>query len=214
MNIDWDKQIDLSDRIASEAHKNQIRFKGTDKGQPYIIHPRRVSSRLEDPMLKAAALLHDVAEDCPITFDDLLKQGVLPEIVDILKFVTRSKGENYLDFCKRISKNLDAIKLKLADLEDNMSSLDECGAKDKYRFAKAYLEREAYVGRAFYLPREDCARFYEWRKEHDKTCPHSKFQGGIGGRFTWSFTETGLGAVIDVKCTCGAELDLSHVEDW
>jgi hypothetical protein len=214
---DMKEQIALAEQIARKAHEGQFRTKGADKGKPYIVHPERVANRLKsDPILECVGWLHDVVEDTSITFDDLLKQGVLPEIVEILKFVTRPKGENYFDFCKRIAKNLDAIELKLADLEDNMSSLEECGAKDKYRFAKAYLEREKYVGRCFYLERRDCSEFYEWRKEHDKTCRFKgeRNLGAIGGRFTWSFLETGLGAVVTVKCACGEELDLTHVEDW
>lgn len=65
----------------------------------------------------------------------------------------------------------------------------------------------------FTVPDEDAEEFRKWRKEHNKTCD-SIDVGAIGGRFTWSFTQTGLGCVVKVKCACGQETDFSHFEDW
>lgn len=58
--------------VASAAHANQVR-KGD--GSPYIAHPVRVASTVAqagmDDVAVAAALLHDVVEDSPVTLDEL-----------------------------------------------------------------------------------------------------------------------------------------------
>lgn len=38
--------------------------------------------------------------------------------------------------------------------------------------------------------------------------------GSIGGAITYSFTPTGLGVVVKVKCACGEEKDLTNYEEW
>ena len=65
----------------------------------------------------------------------------------------------------------------------------------------------------FEIPDEEVKEFGKWKKEHDKVCL-SKDVGAIGGRFTYSFTSTGLGDIIKIKCACGEELDLTHSERW
>ena len=63
----------LEDAIILAA--DQHRHSEPDKsGAPYILHPLRVmhflgSQASEDERI--VAVLHDVVEDCPVTFDDL-----------------------------------------------------------------------------------------------------------------------------------------------
>lgn len=69
---------------------------------------------------------------------------------------------------------------------------------------------------AFDLSETEEATFLKWADEHDKTC---KFAdplscGAIGGRLTFSFTPTGLGPIITVKCACGEEKDVSNYDMW
>ena len=68
----------------------------------------------------------------------------------------------------------------------------------------------------FKLDDRDNKEFSKWKKEHDKTCKFADLmnQGAIGGRFTYSFTPTGLGCIVTVKCGCGEELNLTHEEEW
>lgn len=40
------------------------------------------------------------------------------------------------------------------------------------------------------------------------------YSGAIGGGLTYSFTPTGLGTIIKVKHSSGAELDLTFYEGW
>lgn len=131
------KQIDVSlaEKIATEAHNGQIRTRGADKGKPYIIHPKRIAEKFKTPLMKSAAMLHDTIEDTDMTFDKLSELGVSEKVLDVVEFVTKKPNENYLDFIIRICHNDLAVKLKIADIEDNLESLEEGSLKDKYRLA-------------------------------------------------------------------------------
>jgi hypothetical protein len=65
----------------------------------------------------------------------------------------------------------------------------------------------------FILLNKEITEFREWQIGHRKDCPVDNV-GAIGGRFTYSFTPTGLGDIIRIKCACGEELDLTHSERW
>lgn len=54
---------------------------------------------------------------------------------------------------------------------------------------------------------------FEWCEEHKKFCK-IKSTGAIGGRYTYSFTPTGLGVISTVKCACGEEFDSTNYEKW
>jgi len=68
----------------------------------------------------------------------------------------------------------------------------------------------------FEISIEEVALFRDWRKKHDKTCPHAYGEGlgVIGGRFTYCFTPTGLGNVTVIQCACGEEVNVTNVDDW
>ena len=57
--------------------------------------------------------------------------------------MSKKEGENYLDFILRVKDDPLAILVKIADIKDNMSSLNECSRKDKYRLALYILENNA-----------------------------------------------------------------------
>jgi len=141
---DYIKQFELAELIAEEAHKGQIRKFGNDKGKPYIVHPKRVANKLEPYFLKTISILHDVAEDTPIGFKELKERGICAEVITILSFVTKNHGENYLDFIKRIMTNEWAVRVKIADLQDNLESCPEGQMKDKYRLALFILTELTY----------------------------------------------------------------------
>ena len=93
------------------------------EGEPYLNHLLRVSNNIEDENTKVAALLHDTVEDIPnITYQDLLDIGFPKNIVSIVKIVTtEDKEKPYHDKITSIinSNNIEAIKLKIADMQDN-----------------------------------------------------------------------------------------------
>jgi (p)ppGpp synthase/HD superfamily hydrolase len=136
--------IEKSIQIALNAHKGQI-----DKaGKPYILHPLRLMFQLEDEIGMIAAVLHDVVEDSDITLEDLRKEGIPEEAVEIIGHLTRDPEESYDNFIQRISGNRKAIRVKIKDLEDNMdfSRLSVIEQKDmerlvRYHKALSFLKR-------------------------------------------------------------------------
>lgn len=143
----YEKQIELAAELAFKAHAGKKR---KYSGEDYYHHPRRVAERLQaknlkdKPVVVAAGFLHDVLEDTELTEKDLLDAGILPEVVDVVKLVTRVTNVNYYLHIRHLSEDFSlagrrAVQLKVADLEDNMSNLQEGSLLDKYRFAHHML---------------------------------------------------------------------------
>jgi (p)ppGpp synthase/HD superfamily hydrolase len=116
---------DLGDTIElmRKAHEGQM-----DKsGRPYYLHPMRVAMRLMQcsGVERHAALLHDVVEDTSVTLSDLRVLGYSEEIVELVDLLSRRKdqGETHRQYIERIvsSGNRGALRVKLADVYDNMS---------------------------------------------------------------------------------------------
>ena len=135
--------------IATKAHEGQKRKNGDD----YITHPLRVAEKFEDELHKVVAILHDVIEDTDVTEEDLLGLSSIQFPEDAVKAITklsRKAEDTYFDFIMRLSTpegedidfeewELMAIRVKIADLEDNMRDLSEGSMKDKYRLSHYLL---------------------------------------------------------------------------
>ena len=65
----------------------------------------------------------------------------------------------------------------------------------------------------FIVPDEDEEKANEWLEKHRKICKVDDV-GAIGGKYTWSFIQTGLGLIIILKCFCGEEINLTDYESW
>ena len=130
--------------LAEKAHQGQV-----DKGgHPYIGHPKRVMGKCETTEEKIVAMLHDVMEDTDYTADDLRKEGFSEEIVTALHYLTHREGESYMEYIERICENSLAVRVKYADLQDNMdlSRIPDPTEKDlarleKYKLAKKRIEK-------------------------------------------------------------------------
>ena len=102
--------------IAARAHAGQV-----DKaGQPYILHPLRLMLAVRTPHERMAAVLHDIVEDTPTTFDDLVAEGFPPEVVAAVRALTKTDGEKRIDAAHRAAADPVARAVKLADVADNM----------------------------------------------------------------------------------------------
>lgn len=126
--------IDKALQIMARAHAGQV-----DKsGQPYVLHPLRVMSRLTSIEERIVALLHDVVEDSPVTFADLEAEGFSPAVVDAVRALTKQEGESYEDFVERVARNPLASAVKIADLRENIdvTRLSELTESDLARVAK------------------------------------------------------------------------------
>lgn len=114
---------------ACEMHKHQRR-KADDT--PYVNHPARVAEKLaQHGILRAevlaAAILHDVVEDCATSIDiieDKFGKKVAKIVADVTDDKTLPRGECKRDQVARIGKASDDSKLiKLSDKIDNISGL-------------------------------------------------------------------------------------------
>ena len=138
--------LDRAIQIAVEVHQGQ-----KDKyGAPYILHPIRVMMRVNADIEKIVAILHDVVEDSDLTLDDLKNEEFSPEVVDAIDALSKRDGEIYGDYINRTTLNEIAIKVKLADLEDNMdlTRIDIVTGKNKESMAiyhKAWLKLSKLV---------------------------------------------------------------------
>jgi len=127
--------------LAVKAHHGQTRW----GGEPYVLHPLRVANRLgvlyADETLKKAAVLHDVLEDTETTYRELLEWFGI-EVADTVQLVSRPDDRTYMEFIGDIvaSDSWRAIRLKLADIEDNLSDLPEDhGLRKRYERARSAL---------------------------------------------------------------------------
>ena len=127
--------------LAIKAHYGQV-----DKaGKPYILHVLRVMLAFDTETEMIAGVLHDVVEDSGYSLADLKKTGFPDEIITALDCLTKRDSENYKDYIERIKTNPVAIRVKLADLEDNLDigRLSSPGKKDISRiekYKKAWLD--------------------------------------------------------------------------
>jgi len=131
-------------RIAFDAHKDQV-----DKtGLPYIFHPFHLAEQMTDEVTTCVALLHDVVEDTPITFDDLADAGFPAEVTDALRLLTHDPAVPYMDYVREIKKNPVAKAVKLADLRHNSDTtrLDVVDEKALERVKKYAEAREILEG--------------------------------------------------------------------
>lgn len=101
-------------------------FKGkTDKaGEPYIRHLYRVAETVScyaDANTVAAAILHDLLEDCPEWTVERMQSEFNQEICDMVIVLTRGKDYGYKAYISDILLSKGACIIKLADLKDNMN---------------------------------------------------------------------------------------------
>lgn len=142
--------IENARRIAKKAHMGQKRWDGSDYFENHIekvvenLYEMRFSLPEQFQMqhlfecLVCAAYLHDVVEDSNVSIEDLEKDFSV-YVIDILKDVTKNKGETYFDFIMRIhgSSCYGSRIVKIADLKSNMKdTIDKTTNKySLYEFA-------------------------------------------------------------------------------
>ena len=130
--MDESDLVSLAQRIATQAHSGQFRRGGE---VPYIRHPEDVASRMgADAHEQTVAWLHDVIEDCDVTAEDLLNQGIPDRCVDAIVLMTKSKGVAYEDYLERICSNPLATRVKIADMISNLA--DNPTNKQLKKYAK------------------------------------------------------------------------------
>lgn len=132
--------------IATNAHHGQF-----DKGgKPYILHCFRVMNYLDtdDEELQCIALLHDVAEDTRITFQDMRDAGMTDRVIAALRLLTKMPGQTYDEYKSGVLSNVDAMKVKKSDLTDNsdirrLKGISEKDIERTVKYHRFYLEIES-----------------------------------------------------------------------
>ena len=143
--------------LATELHGSQLR----SSGDAYITHPIAVSliakdilhmcyplhiQSMQDKIIQAA-YLHDVLEDCEITEEGLLDQGVNPEVIQICALLDKNNYPDYFTYIQTVCE-LDLIGaaiVKYADLLHNSHNQKNKLKLDRYKLAMALLEQ-------YYMP--------------------------------------------------------------
>jgi len=154
-------------QFAIEAHGDQMYG-----SQPYVFHLDGVHSELvsfisyassirdldyDEEVIFTAAYLHDVIEDTDTTFE-AIEEVFGIKVAQIVLMLTHSEHETYGEYIVRVSKDPNAILIKIADLffnkEQSVTTLKTAtGAYKKivdhrlgkYELALLYLSREIWA---------------------------------------------------------------------
>ncbi len=136
--------------FAKKAHENQKRA----SGEEYFTHPCAVAQILVDLGLDsatvAAAFLHDVIEDTPVSEGDIKKEFG-DEVLELVKGVTKleriefksqeeEQAENFRKIFVAMAKDIRVIIIKLADRLHNMRSLNFLSVERQQRMARETLD--------------------------------------------------------------------------
>lgn len=148
MNSEFLRQVDA---FADAAHRsvNQVR-KYT--GEAYIVHPREVAAMVAETGAEeeviAAALLHDVVEDTPVTNEEIesrFGRSVARLVAEVTDVSTPADGNRAarkaLDRAHLAAASGAGQTIKLADLISNSRSI----LTHDRNFARVYLREKALL---------------------------------------------------------------------
>lgn len=142
--------IYIAYRLAKSAHIHQFRRSGA----PYIEHPVQIAYIAAQLSLDAtaisAALLHDVVEDTPYTYDDI-KTLFGESVAEIVNGVTKlrqikysSREEQQVENLRKMffamAKDIRVIMIKLIDRLHNMRTLNFMPQKKQLLISKETLD--------------------------------------------------------------------------
>jgi len=149
-------KVEAAYDFAATCHAGQLRR----SGDPVITHPLHAAQTIASLQLDAdtiaAALLHDVQEDCGVTNDDIKKQfgaevamlvegvtklGQIPwQATEALSGDDNIQAENLRKMFLAMAQDLRVVIIKLADRLHNMLTLKALPADDRIRIAGETME--------------------------------------------------------------------------
>ncbi len=146
--------VEAAYEFAAKAHEGQVR----KSGEPYLEHPLQVALTLAELQLDAtalaAALLHDVTENCGIPIAEI-ETRFNKEIAKLVDGTTKlgklswhlgeaavseSQVENLRKMLVAMAEDLRVVFIKLADRLHNMRTLDALSPQQQHSIAKETLE--------------------------------------------------------------------------
>ena len=147
--------IEAAYQLAAQAHEGQRR----KSGEPYVEHPLEVATALADLQLDtdtlAAALLHDVVEDCGVPLHDI-EASFGSEVARLVDSSTKldkairptrgettrreSQTENLRKMLVAMAEDLRVVFIKLADRLHNMRTLHALPTEKRRAIAQETLD--------------------------------------------------------------------------
>ncbi len=136
--------------VAMDAHKDQRR----KSGEAYFFHPIAVAKIVASEIglgatAIAAALLHDVVEDTPITIEDIEKMfgAKVAQLVEGLTKISKvqkemnvsMQAENFRKMLFTLNDDVRVILIKIADRLHNMQTLDNMEDQKQIKIASETL---------------------------------------------------------------------------
>ncbi|MFT5062689.1 MAG: guanosine-3',5'-bis(diphosphate) 3'-pyrophosphohydrolase, partial [Gammaproteobacteria bacterium] len=136
--------------LGADAHRHQYRR----SGEAYISHPVAVARILAEMHMDwqtiAAAILHDVLEDCEVE-KEVLIEGFGETVADLVDGVTkitklkdkskkRQEAENFSKMLLAMNSDIRVIVIKLADRLHNMRTMDSLPREKQSRKSLETLE--------------------------------------------------------------------------
>lgn len=140
--------IEKAYRFSQKVHKHHRR----DEGTPYFHHPFRVALFLAEkmnegaPEIIAAALLHDVIEDCKEVTRDKVARLFGERAAELVQWLSKPdrtdeitpKERNAIYYRQLEEAPDEAIKIKISDRLDNLRTLHlSPDTRKQYRYARA-----------------------------------------------------------------------------
>lgn len=147
------KALALSERL----HEGQLR----KCGDPFIIHPLRVTSylislKINDDCTCAAALLHEIFKNCGFDRDSnelVEKYGIDEEVLELIRLVSKPDSMGNEDYYKNLKLNHKALLIKLSNRANTCTRLSVLNENER----KGYIsENTEYIyplctyGKAYY----------------------------------------------------------------
>lgn len=135
-------------QLAATGHRYQF----DRAGRPYILHPLKVMhyTKSDESEVLAIAALHDVVEDCGITYAELRERGFSERVIDGVRCLTKIPGESEEEYKQKVKSNPDAVVVKMADLRHNSDIRRLKGVTDKdikrtVKYHQFYLELQEWL---------------------------------------------------------------------
>ena len=132
-----------AEAFARQAHAGQVDKQGRDYADHHLA-PVAALLRPFGPEAEAAGWLHDVIEDCGVTWGTLCKEtGATVAVVDAVDSVTRRPWEPYETLIRRAADDQLGRYVKLMDNWVNLTGLDDLARVDPEKAASLRKRYEA-----------------------------------------------------------------------
>jgi GTP pyrophosphokinase len=209
--------VERARRKAEELHRGQLR----KSGEPYFTHLQAVHDiifkewKIKDPVMEAAAYLHDTDEDTDYKLDQLEKDFG-KEAALLVDGVTKLKEKDKETLVREVKMGkLDDIRilfLKSADRLHNMRTLEYVPADKQYKKAEETMRTYTKVAKGFGMwlvktELEDLSYKYLYPKEYKELAEKlekdgrrdKQYQEDFSTELKGKFTDQMAGAKITVR---------------